>query len=189
MKPAAVGLVFTPCRRHILLVKRRDFPLWVPPGGGIEADETAEEAVRREIGEETQLSVRITRHIGVYLPINRLSSTSHLFECELLGEFPARYRETAECRDMRLFPVDQLPELFCLHQEWIQVALAQLNSPILAKTQCITYATGIGILLKHPILCFRYFCSRFGLPINSPFPVQSQLPTEFEAKRETRRDV
>lgn len=185
MKPAAIGLVFTPCRRHVLLIKRRDFPLWVPPGGGIEASETAEEALHREIGEETHLTVQIRRKIGVWLPINRLSATSHLFECELLESNLPHNRESAECRDMRLFSVDQLPErLFCLHQEWIQAALARLSSPLLAKTESISYATGIGILLKHPILCFRYFCSRFGLPINSSFPVQSQLPTEGEGKRD-----
>jgi len=45
----AFGLVFGRSLNEILLVKRRDVPVWVVPGGGIEKNETPEDAVVREI--------------------------------------------------------------------------------------------------------------------------------------------
>jgi 8-oxo-dGTP diphosphatase len=48
---------------RILLIKHREHKsgrsYWILPGGGIEANETEEECVRREINEETNLDVRI----------------------------------------------------------------------------------------------------------------------------------
>lgn len=47
--------------RKILLVKQkvptRDHPVWLPPGGGVNAGELIEDAVVREVSEETNLSV------------------------------------------------------------------------------------------------------------------------------------
>lgn len=39
--------------QKLLLVKRRDVPVWVFPGGGIEKGETPERAVVREVFEES----------------------------------------------------------------------------------------------------------------------------------------
>ncbi|MER3397722.1 MAG: DNA mismatch repair protein MutT [Chloroflexota bacterium] len=39
---------------------------WALPGGLLEADETAEEAARREVGEETGLQVQLTGLLGVF---------------------------------------------------------------------------------------------------------------------------
>ena len=50
----------------VLLEKRSDCGLWGVPGGRIEPGESIQDAAVREIQEETGLTVRVTRLIGVY---------------------------------------------------------------------------------------------------------------------------
>jgi 8-oxo-dGTP diphosphatase len=55
--------------KSILLVKRRTVPFkgyWALPGGRVEAGESVEETVVREVKEETGLDVQIVRKIGEY---------------------------------------------------------------------------------------------------------------------------
>ncbi len=51
---------------EILLQKRGDKKAWGFPGGALELGESTEEAMIREIKEETGLSVKADRLIGVY---------------------------------------------------------------------------------------------------------------------------
>ncbi len=60
------GLVFTPDLKEIVLIKRGDYGIWYLPGGHIEDEESKEEAVKREIKEETGLDFKITRFVGIY---------------------------------------------------------------------------------------------------------------------------
>ena len=86
MNPESVaGIVFSPDRSSVLLIQRRDVPVWVLPGGGIEPLESAEDAAVREILEETGFTVKADRLVGEYTPINRLSKRTHLYECSILG--------------------------------------------------------------------------------------------------------
>jgi 8-oxo-dGTP pyrophosphatase MutT (NUDIX family) len=57
--------IFDPQGR-ILLTKRRDNGQWCLPSGGMESGESAAEACEREVFEETGLSVRVKRLVGVY---------------------------------------------------------------------------------------------------------------------------
>lgn len=52
--------------RRILLTRRSDNGQWCLPGGAMESGETAAEACEREVLEETGLSVRVKRLVGVY---------------------------------------------------------------------------------------------------------------------------
>ena len=66
-RQVAVGAVLRDAGR-VLLVRRANPPsrgLWAVPGGRVESDETLEEAVRREVLEETGLRVRVTGLLGV----------------------------------------------------------------------------------------------------------------------------
>ena len=63
---AGVGVIVRDEDGRILLEKRRDCGLWGLPGGRIEAGESVAQAARREVKEETGLTVRITRLQGVY---------------------------------------------------------------------------------------------------------------------------
>jgi 8-oxo-dGTP diphosphatase len=62
-----VGAVIRDAAGRLLLVKRRNEPgagLWSLPGGRIEPTETDEQALVREILEETSLSVTVGRLLG-----------------------------------------------------------------------------------------------------------------------------
>jgi ADP-ribose pyrophosphatase YjhB (NUDIX family) len=64
--PAVSALVFRD--GSVLLVKRRDEPnkgRWSPPGGSLELGETVEQAAARETFEETGVSVRPIRVVGI----------------------------------------------------------------------------------------------------------------------------
>ena len=71
---SVTAVIFTKDRKKTLLIKRRDVPVWVLPGGGIEKNESIETAIVREIYEESGYRVKITKKIGEYIPINKLSN-------------------------------------------------------------------------------------------------------------------
>lgn len=61
-------------KKCVLLVQRRNPPFkgyWALPGGFVEYGETVEEAVKREVYEETGLETEVLKLIGVYSDPNR----------------------------------------------------------------------------------------------------------------------
>lgn len=63
---------------------------WTPPGGGVEAGETIEEAVVREVWEETNMRVVSQRLIGyqdVFEPTRVVTQTRHFCIVEPIGKF------------------------------------------------------------------------------------------------------
>ena len=64
--------IFDEAREKVLLTKRADNGLWCLPGGGVDPGESVEETIIREVQEETGLTVRVLRLIGVYSDPNWL---------------------------------------------------------------------------------------------------------------------
>lgn len=62
----AVSAVIVNNRQEILLQERVDNEKWSLPGGKMEPGETVEEAIKREVKEETGLDVEIKQLVGVY---------------------------------------------------------------------------------------------------------------------------
>jgi 8-oxo-dGTP diphosphatase len=56
---------------RVLVIRRRDNNHWEPPGGVLELNETFEQGVRREVLEETGVTVTVDRLTGVYKNMNR----------------------------------------------------------------------------------------------------------------------
>ncbi len=62
-------------QNSVLLVQLKtpilDFPYWMPPGGGVEFGETLQEAVKRELIEETGIRVKVNELWYIHEYINR----------------------------------------------------------------------------------------------------------------------
>lgn len=167
MKEASIGVLLNK-NSEVLLIKRRDVPVWVLPGGGIEQEERPEEACLRELFEETGVTGKIVRQVGTWHAINRLGATTHVFLCKSVADIQKPLLPQKESIEVRFFPVDQLPKLtFFLHKEWLKIALENRPTPVLAKMTQLTYCTCIKLLLQHPLLSLRYLLSRIGCPINA----------------------
>ena len=168
MKKATIGIIFSSDRQQILLIKRLDVPVWVLPGGGIEDNETPIEAVEREVQEETGITVTASRLVGIYLPVNSLTSETKVFECTPQTLPKTLFSADDETEEVAFFPLTQLPKLFFfLHKEWVDDALEQRVDPITRYMTHITWWALIKQSFRHPLLIIRYLFARLGLPINS----------------------
>jgi len=114
---------------RVLLVKNADTNLWLPPGGGIEPDESPRDAAIREMQEETGLLVEPVRTIGVYGgPEYRVmypngdvvSYVTTVLECRVVsGEMAPDHEETL---DVRYFSEAELHSMQTL--PWTRTVLA-----------------------------------------------------------------
>ena len=164
-KSSVAGVLFNKDRSKVLLIKRRDVPVWVIPGGGIDVGESPESAMRREFLEETGLTVIIKRQVAFYTPINRLSLPLHLFECSLVkGELTTG----EETQGINFFSLNDLPKpLFFLHKEWIEEAKKNSSEIVKKKLTQITYFNLVKYFLQHPVQVARLILSRCGIPFNT----------------------
>ncbi len=165
MNESVAIVVFSEDKTKILLTKRRDVPVWVLPGGGIDLGETPSHAAIRETKEETGFDVKIIKKIGEYTPINRLSCFTHLYECEIVQGIATIGEETKE---IHFFSLDHLPRLLPPPYDlWIEDAKAFKKTLIKKTLYTITYRKFLFHFLRHPILVFRFILSKMGFPINT----------------------
>lgn len=104
-------------RGEILLHKRRDNGCWAFPGGAVDVDERVEDTARREILEETGLTIREMRLFGVYSGPDmhhvypngdEISNVDVLFVSDnFTGALSPDHLESDEAR---FFPLGDLPE-------------------------------------------------------------------------------
>jgi len=115
----------------VLLAHRRDIDWWNLPGGGMEVGETVEEALRREVYEETGLAVEIEQLVGVYSKPQK-QEVVLTFRCHVVGGVLSETEESCECRYFALstLPANLLPK----HRQRIEDALLNQQSAIL-RTQ------------------------------------------------------
>ncbi|HEY4254958.1 MAG TPA: NUDIX domain-containing protein [Chlamydiales bacterium] len=162
--PESIAVIlFNPERTQVLLIQRRDVPVWVLPGGGIELGERPEKAALREMFEETGFQVNIERLVGTYIPINRLAKTTLLFEVSQIG---GRLSSSPETLDARFFPLSNLPPMPPPYSEWISDGIV-VQPPITKKLTSVNYQTLFKYTFSHPVLLLRFLLARLGLPLNS----------------------
>lgn len=164
MKQAVIGIIFDPSRQNVLILKRRDIPIWVFPGGGVDADELPEDAVIREIFEETGLKALIVKKIAEYTPINNLACLTHLYECKSVE---GNLTTGSESCEIGYYPISHLPkDFFHIHDEWLNDALKNDPEVIRRPNTSITYWNLFLYFCKHPLRVIRTVLSRLGYPIN-----------------------
>ena len=163
--PAAIGIVFSPDKPgHVLLVKRRDIPVWVLPGGGIDKKEAPEKACLREVFEETGLNVSIIRKLGTYTPSNWLSDYAHIFICTPTGGSLATGPET---KDLKYYPIDALPKMMPPpHRAWTERAYSGIENEV-SSVPDATYRLFLKATLRHPTVILRYLLARIGIHLNT----------------------
>ena len=120
-------------RGRILLQKRSDFHVWGLPGGSIEVGETLEQAVRREVKEETGYDAEVVRLVGAYSDPDHTTTrypdgqlvhyVSLTFECRVVG---GSLRTDEESDAVAWFAPDALPpDLMPEHAPRLRDALAR----------------------------------------------------------------
>ena len=160
---SVAGIVFSDDRKEVLLIKRRDVPVWVLPGGGIESGESPEEAALRELEEETSCKALLVKKIAEYTPMNRLARFTHFFEFKLSS---GKLSLTDETQGVSFFPLDHLPPMPPPYVDWISDAAKNPSQLIQKKITSVNYKNFLKLLFLHPILVFRFLLSRIGLHIN-----------------------
>ena len=120
---------------RVLLALRRDIDWWNLPGGGMEVGETVEEALIREVAEETELQVEIEQLVGVYSKPQK-QEVVLAFRCHITRGTPQATEETRECR---YFPPDALPaNTLPKHRQRIEDALLRQQGAVIRAQRTST---------------------------------------------------
>jgi len=106
----------------ILLVKRNKNPFknrWALPGGFVEYGEKVENAVIREVLEETGLKVEIKKLFGVYSDPNRDPRGHTVTIVYLMNVVGGKLESGDDACDAKFFELEKLPELAFDHDKII----------------------------------------------------------------------
>lgn len=123
---AVVDAVIFNDKDEVLLIKRGTDPFkgwWAIPGGFMEFGETAEQAVAREVEEETGLKVHVRELLGVYSSPERdiqRQTVASVFICEPTG---GTIKGGDDAVEAKWFPLQQLPKLGFDHPKIVQDAI------------------------------------------------------------------
>ncbi len=113
--------------RQVLLSIRSDLFGWELPGGTLEAGESSEQAVVREVREETGLEVEPVTHVGDWVRRGFRPHTARVYLCRVVGGIEAPSHETPR---LAWFDVDAPPDgLFPWYHEPLRKALVPGETP------------------------------------------------------------
>lgn len=113
MVVAAMGILYNE-EKGLLLEKRTDTGEWCTPGGAIELGESLEDALKREIKEETNLDIanpklfdiKANVHM-VYPNKDEVYYTDVVYE---INEFFGDLKSDGESTELKFFDLDNLPK-------------------------------------------------------------------------------
>ncbi len=118
---------------QILLIKRKNEPfrdMWALPGGFLDMDETLEEAVQRELKEETGMEGITLKQFKAFSAIDR-DPRGHTISVVFYGHAGSDQKQKPKGADDAQMAcwhhMNQLPKLAFDHQEVLRKALESLN--------------------------------------------------------------
>lgn len=106
---------------QILLIKRRVEPFkdfWALPGGGIDFDETAEEALQNEVIEETGLTLISSKFLQIYTDPKR--DPKQVITLSYYVETEGEPKAGDDAKEYKWFDLSDLPELGFDHGQIIE---------------------------------------------------------------------
>lgn len=121
----------------VLLIKRKYKPYideWAIPGGFVDVNESLEEAVQRELSEETGVNINYLEQLYTFGklkrdPRQRIVSVAY-FGLVKKNNFEKLHANT-DAEDAHWFTIKNLPELAFDHKEIIQAAIDRLRAKII----------------------------------------------------------
>jgi 8-oxo-dGTP diphosphatase len=119
-----------PYKGKIVLIRRLNEPFkgyYALPGGVVEYGERVEEAVLREVEEETGLKGKIHSLVGVYSDPDRDPRGHFVSVCFVVLPAGGELKAGSDAKEVSLFPLDSLPELAFDHGKMIKDAEAMLR--------------------------------------------------------------
>jgi len=115
--------------KKILLIRRKNEPFkgkWALPGGFVSYGERVEDAVVREVKEETGLDTKIQRLLGVYSDPERDPRGHTVSIAYLLSPKEGAPKGGDDALEARFFDINDLPSLAFDHDKIIKDALHML---------------------------------------------------------------
>jgi 8-oxo-dGTP diphosphatase len=103
----SVAGVIVDTQGRVLAIQRQDNGHWEAPGGVLELGESFEDGVRREVAEETGLTVKVEALTGVYKNMSH-GIVALVFRCSAVGGTP---KPTDEAHAVRWLTKDEVREL------------------------------------------------------------------------------
>ena len=129
--PAVAAAIFN-SKGEILLQKRKDVNKWCIISGHVEFGETIEDAILREIKEETNSNANIVRFIGVYsspqsqtyMYGNRtVQYITSYFEAKLSDTIPVDFSND-ETQELKFFDTNNIPaDMALINPNWLTDAM------------------------------------------------------------------
>ncbi len=110
---AAMGILYKE-KKGLLLEKRTDTGEWCVPGGAIELGESLEEALKREIKEETNLDINNPKlfdiKANVHMVYPNKDEVYYTDVVYVINEFFGELKPDAESKELVFFDIDNLPD-------------------------------------------------------------------------------
>ena len=113
MAVAAMGIVYSE-EKGLLLEKRTDTGEWCTPGGAIELRESLEDALKREVKEETNLDIANPKLFDIKANVHMIyPNKEEVYYTDVvyeINDFGGKLKPDKESSELAFFPLDNLPE-------------------------------------------------------------------------------